>query len=33
LVFDATSTVPTGKAKIIRTSWDFGNGLKREYTR
>ncbi len=33
LIFDATSTVPTWKAKIIKTSWDFGNGIKKEYSR
>ncbi|NUJ98108.1 PKD domain-containing protein [Candidatus Gracilibacteria bacterium] len=32
LIFDATSSTPTGGAKFIKTSWDFGNGVKREYT-
>jgi len=31
LIFDATSTVPTQDAKIIKTSWDFGNGIKKTY--
>ncbi len=33
LIFDATSTVPSWKAKIIKTSWDFGNWIKRSYNR
>ena len=31
LLFDATSSIPTGSAKFIRTEWDFGNWIKREY--
>ncbi len=31
LIFDATSSTPTGGAKFIKTSWNFGNGVKREY--
>lgn len=31
LLFDATSSTPTGWAKFTRTEWDFGNGVKREY--
>ena len=26
LLFDATSSIPTGDAKFVRTEWDFGNG-------
>lgn len=32
LVFDATSSTPTSGTKFIKTEWDFGNGVKREYT-
>ncbi|MDA7494796.1 PKD domain-containing protein, partial [Candidatus Gracilibacteria bacterium] len=27
LIFDATSSTPTGGAKFTRTEWDFGNGI------
>ncbi|MCP4523723.1 MAG: PKD domain-containing protein, partial [Candidatus Gracilibacteria bacterium] len=29
LVFDATSSTPTGGARFTKTEWDFGNGVKR----
>ena len=29
LIFDATSSTPTGGAKFTRTEWDFGNGVER----
>ncbi|MDD5213581.1 MAG: PKD domain-containing protein [Candidatus Gracilibacteria bacterium] len=32
LIFDATSSTPTGGAKFVRTTWDFGNGIKKSYT-
>jgi hypothetical protein len=32
LVFDATSSTPTGGAKFTRTEWDFGNGVERTNT-
>jgi hypothetical protein len=25
LLFDATSSIPTGSAKFTRTEWNFGN--------
>jgi len=31
LIFDITSSTPTGGARFVRTEWDFGNGLTREY--
>jgi PKD repeat protein len=31
LVFDATSSTPTGGAQFIETEWDFGNGIERSY--
>ena len=32
LVFDATSSTPTGGAKFTKTEWDFGNGVERTNT-
>ena len=32
LLFDITSSIPTGSARFIRTEWDFGNGTKKEYS-
>ena len=32
LLFDASSSTPTGGAKFIKTSWDFGNGATRTYS-
>ena len=32
LLFDATSSIPTGSARFTRTEWDFGNSEKREYS-
>ncbi|MDD4151215.1 MAG: PKD domain-containing protein, partial [Candidatus Gracilibacteria bacterium] len=32
LIFDATSSSPTGGAKFIRTDWDFGNGITKSYS-
>lgn len=29
LIFDATSSTPTGGARFTRTEWDFGNGVER----
>ncbi|MGE4444514.1 MAG: PKD domain-containing protein, partial [Candidatus Altimarinota bacterium] len=31
LIFDATSSTPTGGAKFRRTEWIFGNGVERRY--
>ncbi|MDD5770218.1 MAG: PKD domain-containing protein, partial [Candidatus Gracilibacteria bacterium] len=31
LIFDATSSTPTGGAKFTRTEWNFGNGVERKY--
>ncbi|MDD3646768.1 MAG: PKD domain-containing protein [Candidatus Gracilibacteria bacterium] len=31
LIFDATSSIPTGGAKFTKTIWDFGNGVKKSY--
>ena len=31
LLFDGTSSTPTGGAKFIETEWDFGNGATRKY--
>lgn len=31
LVFDATSSIPTGWAKFTKTTWDFWNGVKKSY--
>lgn len=31
LIFDATSSTPTGGAKFRRTEWIFGNGVERKY--
>ncbi len=31
LIFDATSSTPTGGARFIKTQWDFGNGIIRAY--
>lgn len=31
LIFDATSSTPTSGTKFLSTSWNFGNGIKREY--
>ncbi len=31
LIFDATSSTPTGWAKFRRTEWNFGNGVERKY--
>ncbi len=31
LIFDATSSTPTGWAKFRRTEWDFWNGIVRKY--
>jgi len=31
LIFDATSSTPTGGAKFRRTEWNFGNGVERKY--
>lgn len=33
LIFDATSSTPTGWAKFVRTDWNFGNGITRSYAR
>ncbi|NDK08191.1 PKD domain-containing protein, partial [Candidatus Gracilibacteria bacterium] len=30
IVFDATSSTPTSGSKFLKTTWDFGNGIKRE---
>lgn len=32
LLFDATSSTPTGGARFTRTQWDFGNGITRSYS-
>jgi hypothetical protein len=32
IVFDATSSTPTNGSKFIKTSWDFWNGVKKEYS-
>ena len=32
LIFDATSSTPTGGAKFTQTEWDFGNGVKKRYS-
>lgn len=32
LLFDATSSTPTSGSEFIKTSWDFGNWIKREYS-
>ena len=32
LVFDATSSTPTGGAKFTKTEWEFWNGIKRSNT-
>ncbi len=32
LLFDATSSTPTGSAKFTRTEWNFGNWTKRSYS-
>ncbi|MFK7779797.1 MAG: PKD domain-containing protein, partial [Candidatus Gracilibacteria bacterium] len=32
LLFDATSSTPTSGAKFIQTSWDFGNGVTKDYS-
>jgi hypothetical protein len=31
LLFDATSSTPTSGTKFIKTEWEFGNGVKKEY--
>lgn len=31
LIFDATSSTPTGGAKFTRTEWNFWNGVERKY--
>ncbi len=31
LIFDATSSIPTGWARFLRTEWDFWNGIVRRY--
>jgi PKD repeat protein len=31
LLFDATSSTPTGGARFTSTEWDFGNGVTRRY--
>jgi len=31
LIFDATSSTPTGWAKFTKTEWIFGNGIERKY--
>ena len=33
LLFDVTSSVPTGSAKFTRTEWDFGNWIKKSYSK
>ena len=32
LLFDATSSTPTSGSKFLKTEWEFGNGIKKEYT-
>ena len=32
LLFDATSSTPTGSAKFTRTEWNFGNWIKKSYS-
>ena len=32
LIFDATSSVPASGTKIIKTTWNFGNGVKKSYS-
>ncbi len=31
LVFDATSSTPTWGTQFVKTTWDFGNGIEKEY--
>jgi hypothetical protein len=31
LLFDASSSVPTNGTKFLKTSWDFGNGVRKSY--
>lgn len=31
IVFDATSSTPTSGTKFLKTKWEFGNGVVREY--
>nr|MDD3720778.1 PKD domain-containing protein [Candidatus Gracilibacteria bacterium] len=31
IIFDATSSTSTSGTKFLKTTWDFGNGVKKEY--